>query len=65
MAVAILLCHAAAFPKKDGPKKNFMAVIPPGKGKTRVAIATAFMLLRRFKTASKVIVVWPNALLYQ
>ena len=62
MAVALLLCHASAFPRQAGSKKNIMAVIPPGKGKTRIAIATALMLLCKFKNSSKVIMVWPNAL---
>ena len=37
-----------------------MAVIPPGKGKTHINVALAIMLLKKYKNAQKIIVVWPN-----
>ena len=40
-----------------------MAVVPPGKGKTRIAMATALALLYKFKSAARIVVVWPNDLL--
>ena len=40
-----------------------MVVIPPAKGKTRISMAVALLLLRKFKKASKVVVAFPNKLL--
>ena len=40
-----------------------MIVVPPAKGKTRIAMAVALLLLRKFHQASKVVVAFPNELL--
>ena len=40
-----------------------MVVVPPGKGKTRITMAIALLLLRRFEKVTTVVVVWPNEFL--
>ena len=59
-AIAIVVAHMTATPGLQGSKKNEMIVIPPAKGKTRIAMAVALLLLRKFEKASKVVVAFPN-----
>ena len=59
-AIAIAVAHMTATPGLQGSKKNEMIVIPPAKGKTRIAMAVALLLLRKFEKASKVVVAFPN-----
>ena len=40
-----------------------MVVVPPSKGKTRITMAIALLLLEKFEKAAKVAVVWPNEVL--
>ena len=47
-AIAIAVAHATATPGLTGSKKNHMVVVPPAKGKTRIAMAVALLLVRKF-----------------
>ena len=62
-AIALSLCSKAPMPGQSGAKKHQIAVVPPGKGKTRIAMATALALLKKYVKAVKIVVVWPNKLL--
>ena len=63
MAIAIAVAHMTATPGLSGSKKNHMVVVPPSKGKTRITMAIALLLLRKFTKAAKVVIVWPNEVL--
>ena len=62
-AIAIAVAHMTATPGLLGSKKNHMVVVPPSKGKTRITMAIALLLLQKFEKAPKVVVVWQNKVL--
>ena len=62
-AIAIAVAHMTCTPGLTGSKKNHMVVVPPSKGKTRITMAIALLLLKKFEKAPKVVVVWPNKVL--
>ena len=61
-AISIAVAHMTVSGKNDS-RKNHLVVVPPGKGKTRITMATALLLLRRFEKVTNVVVVWPNEFL--
>ena len=47
-AIAVAVAHMTGTPGLEGSKKNHMVVVPPSKGKTRITMAIALLLLRKF-----------------
>ena len=61
-AIAVAVAHMTGT-QVQGSKLNHMVVVPPSKGKTRITMAIALLLVSKFTKASKVVVVWPNEVL--
>ena len=63
LGVALSIINNTIQPGIEGSRKHQIVAVPAGKGKTRIAMATALGLLEKSKSLKRIIIVYPNQVL--